>query len=407
MNTKFYAIKIFKQIALAITLSIILIEGIALVLSISNRRQQLNEIVRVLEEDLISKEGKTFHDLHPTILNQKDINIRMEKYTKNIIIIIFIISIVVLGSTLLIFHLMVGRHIGRVILMNRTYKNAQNSDVLRYPEELIPNNEMGELLTSRNSMLDELSEYEKNLEHKIKSMSEKLVHSAKLSALGEFSSSIAHDMVNPLTVVGLSVRKIKKLNENEKNIQHFERIELALDRISKLMIKMRDFGALNREHSEGVLISKVISNATSLVSNKISRDTVGIHIKIPADQSCYADEVGLEQVFANLISNSLDALTLSTPPRSQEETRAIHISSELLDKEVQIKVRDNGSGIPKNVQKNIFDSFFTTKKQGEGTGLGLSNCLAILNSFGGDIILNQEHIKGTEFILTIPIKAPC
>ena len=103
----------------------------------------------------------------------------------------------------------------------------------------------------------------------------------------------------------------------------------------------------------------------------------------------------MNQVLMNLISNAIDAI---------DNKGTIAISTKQSDDRCVISVKDDGKGIPKDVIQNIFDPFFTTKEVGKGTGLGLSISYGIIEEHNGTIDVKSEPGKGTEFIVSIPLK---
>lgn len=122
----------------------------------------------------------------------------------------------------------------------------------------------------------------------------------------------------------------------------------------------------------------------------------------------------INQVFMNIITNAIDAIfeSFNFPditcklPESSPKYPLIRIQTELIhDKLVVIRIADNGSGIPKNIQKQLFDPFFTTKPVGKGTGLGLSiSYQIVVEKHGGQLHYKSTFGEGTEFIITIPIE---
>lgn len=108
---------------------------------------------------------------------------------------------------------------------------------------------------------------------------------------------------------------------------------------------------------------------------------------------CYPGQ--LNQVFTNLLDNAIDAI---------ENKGTITISTKLKKKHVLISIRDTGKGIPEENLRKILDPFFTTKEVGQGTGLGLSICQGIIEKHKGIIDVKSVIGKGTEFIVTLPIR---
>jgi signal transduction histidine kinase len=97
----------------------------------------------------------------------------------------------------------------------------------------------------------------------------------------------------------------------------------------------------------------------------------------------------------NIISNAVDAIN---------EKGTIAISTSTSNKFIQVSIKDTGQGIPENIRQKIFDPFFTTKGVGKGTGLGLSICQSIIEKHKGNIKVKSEEGKGTEFIISLPVK---
>jgi two-component system NtrC family sensor kinase len=109
-----------------------------------------------------------------------------------------------------------------------------------------------------------------------------------------------------------------------------------------------------------------------------------------------SDKVQVEQIFLNIIKNAVDAV---------EEGGLVQVATGTKDKNtVQIVIRDNGPGIPKDQLKRIFEPFFTTKERGKGTGLGLFVSYGIMKKLGGTILVESELGKGTTFTVDLPVQ---
>jgi two-component system NtrC family sensor kinase len=110
-----------------------------------------------------------------------------------------------------------------------------------------------------------------------------------------------------------------------------------------------------------------------------------------------SDQSQLQQVFLNLITNAIDAI---------EKNGCIEIASRQHDNTIEVTVKDDGPGIPKEQQHRIFDPFYTTKISGKGTGLGLSVSHSIIEKMGGSITFESNEKKGTTFTVTLPVVLP-
>jgi hypothetical protein len=157
------------------------------------------------------------------------------------------------------------------------------------------------------------------------------------------------------------------------------------------------FSRLDEDDLKRVDLEEGIDSTLTLLNSSINH-----HIKIKKHYGsiplveCYGGKIN--QVFMNIISNSIQALTNSKIKKPE-----ITITTEKMDSSVRISISDNGPGIPDEIKDRIFEPFFTTKPVGEGTGLGLSIVYQIIENLHGQITVNSEIDKGTEFIITLPI----
>jgi hypothetical protein len=275
---------------------------------------------------------------------------------------------------------------------------------------------------------------------KLKDTQTQLIDSEKMASLGQLTAGIAHEINNPINFVSSNIRPLRRdiddileiLNSFEQ-VQHVESIDslkLKLGEIEKLkedldldyvktelvmLLKGMEDGA-NRtvEIVKGLKIfSRVDESDLNLVNiNEGVESTLiilnyqmgnSIHLvkelgNIPSIE-CYAGK--LNQVFMNILTNSIYALL-----KDQENKKpTIWVKSWLKDPEhIAISMKDNGPGMTPEVRAKIFEPFFTTKQVGDGTGLGLSIVFKIIEVHNGNIQVNTEVGKGTEFIITLPVK---
>jgi len=239
----------------------------------------------------------------------------------------------------------------------------------------------------------------------IKSQKEKedlqarLVETAKMAALGEMSSGIAHEINNPLTIIlgkvdYMTMQIEKKLVSQEVFIKDLEVIKRTAHRISKIIKGLRTF-ARNAEHDPFINTSlkSIIDETLDLCRQKFN--SAGVEIKLNVSDytiSCRAVEIS--QVFMNLLSNSYDAI-------AGLEQKWVQIETQLIDKKIHIIFTDSGSGIEDKILEKIFHPFYTTKDVGHGTGLGLSISQGIMNSHKGNLYYDKST-KNTCFIVELP-----
>jgi len=221
---------------------------------------------------------------------------------------------------------------------------------------------------------------------------------------------VAHDIDNPLTVIVLSdemiVRILKKAEEEGEHPPVEKLRELASDvlratgSIRKLSNHLRNFSRGMTEKREYVDLYTSVGDALFMTNNKVVTAGVDVRIEVGSGQHfVHACPNHVEQVLINLISNACDAM-------AGGEKREMQLTVTSQDFEGEdcwaCNVSDTGTGIPEEIQKEIFSSFFTTKEPGKGTGLGLSICRGIIAEYGGIIDLKSTPGEGSVFSVLLP-----
>jgi len=232
-------------------------------------------------------------------------------------------------------------------------------------------------------------------------------HSNKLEELGKFSAEIVHEINNPLTSLVLNISMIKRLLRNmvqieesdkEKLLKKIDQEEIALSRITRLVKKLKDYTRQDKDELEVVNISEILKENFEFLSPIIEKSGILFEIEEPTqDILVKSRKDQLDQVIVNFVSNAKDALV-----QSGKNTKIITLSASIVNGRASLKVCDNGDGIPKEVQAKVFDNFFSTKKRGEGTGMGLFICKNIIESFDGVLNLESDD-EGTCFHCELPL----
>jgi signal transduction histidine kinase len=274
----------------------------------------------------------------------------------------------------------------------------------------------------------------------LKSTQSQLIQSEKMASLGELTAGIAHEIQNPLNFVNnfsevnkelveelkseltvgntqAAIEIADDIRENEQKIIHHGKRADAIvkgmlqhSRISSGQKELTDINALCDEYLRlsyrGLRAKDKTFNAT--VESDLDQ-TIGKINTVPQD-------VG--RVILNLINNAfyavsekvkLQAASLPTPTESFRTGQAgykpqVIVRTRKLRDKIEIKVEDNGNGIPKDIVDKVFQPFFTTKPTGEGTGLGLSLAYDIMKAHGGEIKVETREGEGSEFIIQLPLK---
>jgi C4-dicarboxylate-specific signal transduction histidine kinase len=234
-----------------------------------------------------------------------------------------------------------------------------------------------------------------------------LVHAARLAALGEIATGIAHEMNQPLAAIQMIVTSmLADLERGEMPLdrarQWLGTINEQIGRISWIIGHMRSFSR-NEAHEPlaSTALGDIVENTLGLLRAQLRSH--GITIELDVDQPLppvQADPRRLEQVLVNLLSNARDAL--DTVPSGAP--RSVRISARAAPEgdHVVLEVADNGPGMPPDVRERIFEAFFTTTDVGKGTGLGLSIVRTIIDECDGQITVESQPGAGTTFRIELP-----
>jgi two-component system, NtrC family, sensor kinase len=235
--------------------------------------------------------------------------------------------------------------------------------------------------------------------NKLEQQIKQLAQAEKMASLGRLASGVAHEINTPLTNASLNMQMLRsKLKEDplsEMDLNKLDAIEQCINRASVIAGELLQFSHMKKVSLAPANIEEVLSNALELLEYKFSN--IIVKRKVLDFPEIMADAAKLEQVFINLINNSIEAMP---------DGGDLKISSGRSDKDVWVKISDTGIGITKNLLYNVFDPFYTTKEVGKGTGLGLSICLGIIELHQGTIKLEGEKGKGATATITLPLKFP-
>lgn len=249
---------------------------------------------------------------------------------------------------------------------------------------------------------------ERKLHEKEKeAMQLKMFTTSKLASLGEIATGIAHEINQPLTYISSFIQAIQiNLESNAiDKIKLQERLKIAskqIQRIIEIIQHLQTFGRQDDIPMQPVNIEEVFNNSLLLMGERIHLKNINLLRHIEPDLPMLSgNSTRLEQLFINLLQNSIDALPIETTDAMIKITM---FTSEEKDS-IVIKCSDNGMGIEQKNLERIFEPFFTTKEIGKGTGIGLSIVYGIVQEHNGVITCESETKKGTTFTITLPVKS--
>lgn len=255
------------------------------------------------------------------------------------------------------------------------------------------------------AMQENLKRWNEELEKKVEERTEQLkdtqaqlVQAEKLATIGTLAGGVAHEINNPLTAV-LTNAQILKMDANPEDVESLELIEEGAKRCQTIIQNLLKYARKSDTETRlaEVDIHKMITNVTSLLAYQIKQDDIELILDLEEITSIEGVSNELEQVITNLIVNARDALKLKG-----DQGRKIWIATRMKGNQVEISVRDNGSGMLEEVKKKIFDPFYTTKDVGGGTGLGLAVSYGIIQKHKGAVEVQSELNVGTTFIMLFP-----
>ncbi|MBI5236854.1 MAG: response regulator [Deltaproteobacteria bacterium] len=229
-------------------------------------------------------------------------------------------------------------------------------------------------------------------------LSQRLVHSDKLSSLGELVSGVAHELNNPLTGIMCYSELLMEEGLGEAVNKRLRKVNDATLRCKKIIDNLLTFARWHKPERKYESINNVIRDAVELRSYQLRVDNIEVGLALDETiPKTMLDPHQMEQVFLNLINNGRDAI------KEKGSLGSITVKSGLISGMITVMVEDTGAGIAVDAVDKIFDPFFTTKAVGKGTGLGLSISYGIVREHGGDIYASQRPGGGTVFVVELPV----
>lgn len=223
-----------------------------------------------------------------------------------------------------------------------------------------------------------------------------LIQASKLSSIGTLASGMAHQLNNPLNNISTSCQILmeNKLGEDAFADKMMQNINQETLRARDIVQGLLDFSRQKDYSPANSSLQFVADRVESLVSSRLPSN-IKLNIVLPEDISIPVDAQHMQEVFINLILNSIQAI--------EPENGEITLSGITTESGIQIHVTDNGQGMTPEIMDRVFDPFYTTKDVGQGTGLGLSIAYGIIEKAGGKILVSSTINEGTTFTINFPL----
>jgi two-component system NtrC family sensor kinase len=232
-----------------------------------------------------------------------------------------------------------------------------------------------------------------------------LIQAEKLASLGTLSAGVAHEINNPISGIKNCANRIIKDPENvEQNVKYTELIKDAASKVETVVNQLLNFSRKQDIYMEPTNVNLAIESAIALTRHKLESNQ--IEVSPTFDKTCivFGSANHLEQVFVNLLLNSLDAIQ-QRKEKEPQHIGKIEIEVSCNARQVNINFNDNGTGIPDAIRDKVFDPFFTSKEVGKGTGLGLSVSISLIKEHQGKLYFNSTEGSGTNFVIELPLHA--
>jgi two-component system sensor histidine kinase DctS len=242
----------------------------------------------------------------------------------------------------------------------------------------------------------------KRSEHDLAHRQAELLHTSRLSTLGQMVAALSHELAQPLTAIGnyasASCQLVERASPGREKLQNFiEGIAQQSQRCIAILQRLRDFSRRTQPRRSSCDVRQLVHDSVELMATELRRRNVTLHTEFAdALPLIIADRIQIEQVIVNLLTNALDAV------RSQPATnRLVRIRTYECDPMIHIAIDDNGPGLTPETRSRLFEPFFTTKP--EGMGIGLNICDSIIRQHGGQIEARNNEQGGATFTIQMPL----
>jgi two-component system NtrC family sensor kinase len=306
--------------------------------------------------------------------------------------------------------------IGNIMLpVSKMVAATRNIAAGRFDQEVQSSPQQGEIalladsfntmLKSLRQMRDDLEEWGRTLEEKVKQRSEELgamqarvAQSERLASLGMLSAGVAHEINNPLgAILALTALSLEDVKEDDPNRENLQEVVKQAQRCRDIVKGLLEFSRHSEVHTELADLNEILQDTLSLVTRQAQFLNVTVAVDYdPQLPPVMADKSELEQVFMNILMNAVQAMR-------ERGTITITTRHGAPDHFVEVLISDTGCGVPPDKIGQVFDPFFTTKESGQGTGLGLSIAYGIITSHRGTISVESEVGKGSTFKIRLPM----
>lgn len=326
-------------------------------------------------------------------------------------------SVAAIGVLCVVSLLFIWRVVYRPVqaLQKGTARVASGDLGYRIPET--SGDELGALAHSFNHMTGELQEareeitaWTRTLEQRVEAKTRELERAHRslaatetMASLGKISAAVAHEVNNPLFGILTYARLALRDNENaagqEKTVERLRVIERESKRCGDIIRNLLNFARPQKPSRQPTDLVALADHSLALLKHQFELQSISVERSFPADfPAVRCDQAQIQQVFVALLVNAGEAM--------RPNAGAVRIAAECKGDEVDIRISDTGPGIPDLVLPHIFEPFYTTKAETQGTGLGLAVARSIVEQHGGSLTAANRPEGGAEFLIRLPVAPP-
>jgi len=233
---------------------------------------------------------------------------------------------------------------------------------------------------------------------------DRIRYSEKMALIGRMAANVAHEINNPLQIIGdqagwldelLNEEDLSQMKNTDEYRTAFAKIKAQVKRASTITHRLLGFSRSTDGLKSAININTLVEETVSFLEKEAANHRIAIRRNPdPALPEITTDSTQLQQVFLNILNNAFDAIG---------NDGAVTISTSLSDKQLAVEFADSGPGLPEEVLKKVFEPFFTTKKAGNGTGIGLAISYNIVERLGGTIEVRNGKQGGCVFRVNLPV----
>lgn len=238
-----------------------------------------------------------------------------------------------------------------------------------------------------------------------------LIRSERMAGIGKLTTTIAHEINQPLLAMTFTLDNIlDNIRNNKINIEYLNkkavRIYEDIDRITHIIDQIRSYSHSNNQSTTTTFNPNIsIENAANLLTSQLQSENITIYYNLDNHlPKANGNSFQFDQVIINMLTNAQEAISRRQMKEKNDYTGKITITSESNEKEIIISINDNGIGIEKDKINHLLQPFYTIKTDGSSAGIGLGICLEIIEKMNGKLEIESTLNIGTTFRIILPIK---